>query len=80
MQAYAGYLSRNGGKDETIMTFAEFDKQLPRYPLVVEAMAVLRKDEQLPRMVASGQSGAAGRDFTSPPPALPDRSDHKGSR
>jgi tetratricopeptide (TPR) repeat protein len=59
MQAYAGYLSRNGGKDEALKMYGEFDKQLPRYPLVVDAMATLRKDEPLPRMVDSVQSGAA---------------------
>jgi tetratricopeptide (TPR) repeat protein len=59
MQAYAGYLSRNGGKDEALKLFGEFDKQLPRYPLVVDAMASLKKDEQLPRMVDSVQAGAA---------------------
>jgi tetratricopeptide (TPR) repeat protein len=59
MQAYAGYLSRNGGKDEALKMFGEFDKQLPRYPLVVDSMASLRKDEQLPRMVDSVQAGAA---------------------
>jgi tetratricopeptide (TPR) repeat protein len=59
MQAYAGYLSRNGSKDEALKLYGEFDKQLPRYPLVVDAMAALRKDEQLPRMVDSVQSGAA---------------------
>jgi tetratricopeptide (TPR) repeat protein len=59
MQAYAGYLSRNGGKDEALKMFGEFDKQLPRYPLVVDAMASLKKDEQLPRMVDSVQAGAA---------------------
>jgi tetratricopeptide (TPR) repeat protein len=59
MQAYAGYLSRNGGKEEALKMYGEFDKQLPRYPLVVDAMATLRKDEPLPRMVDSVQSGAA---------------------
>jgi tetratricopeptide (TPR) repeat protein len=59
MQAYAGYLSRNGSKDEALKMYGEFDKQLPRYPLVVDAMATLRKDEPLPRMVDSVQSGAA---------------------
>ncbi len=59
MQAYAGYLSRNGGKDEALKMYGEFDKQLARYPLVVDAMAALKKDEQLPRMVDSVQSGAA---------------------
>jgi tetratricopeptide (TPR) repeat protein len=59
MQAYAGFLSRNGGREESVRIYGEFDKQLPRYPLVVEAMATLRKDEPLPRLVDSVQAGAA---------------------
>jgi tetratricopeptide (TPR) repeat protein len=59
MQSYAGFLSRNGSRDEAIKIYDEFDKQLPRYPLAVEAMAQLRKDEQLPRMVDTAQAGAA---------------------
>ncbi len=59
MQAYAGFLSRNGGREESQRIYAEFDKQLPRYPLVVEAMNTLRKDEPLPRLVDTVQAGAA---------------------
>jgi tetratricopeptide (TPR) repeat protein len=59
MQAYAGFLSRNGSRDQALMIYTEFDKQLPRYPLVVDAMATLRKDEPLPRLVDSAQAGAA---------------------
>jgi tetratricopeptide (TPR) repeat protein len=58
-QAYAGFLSRNGGREESVRIYGEFDKQLPRYPLVVEAMNTLRKDEPLPRLVDSVQAGAA---------------------
>jgi tetratricopeptide (TPR) repeat protein len=59
MQSYAGFLSRNGSRDEAIRIYDEFDKQLPRYPLAVEAMAQLRKDEPLPRLVDTAQAGAA---------------------
>jgi len=59
MQSYANFLSRNGSRDEALKLYTEFDKQLPRYPLVVEAMATLRKDEPLPRLVDSAQAGAA---------------------
>ena len=34
-QAYAGFLSRNGSRDEAQKMYEEFDKQLPRYPLTV---------------------------------------------
>ena len=59
MQAHAGFLSRNGGREEAARIYGEFDKQLPRYPLVVEAMNTLRKDEALPRLVDTVQGGAA---------------------
>jgi tetratricopeptide (TPR) repeat protein len=59
MQANAGFLSRNGGREEALKIYGEFDKQLPHYPLVVEAMNTLRKDEPLPRLVDSVQAGAA---------------------
>jgi tetratricopeptide (TPR) repeat protein len=59
MQSYAGFLSRNGSREEALKIYQEFDKQLPRYPLTVEALAQLKKDESLPRMVDSAQSGAA---------------------
>jgi len=58
-QAYAGFLSRNGGREESLRIYGEFDKQLPRYPLVLEAMSTLRKDEPLPRLVDTVQAGAA---------------------
>jgi len=59
MQANAGFLSRNGGREEAVRIYGEFDKQLPHYPLVVEAMNMLRKDEPLPRLVDSVQAGSA---------------------
>jgi tetratricopeptide (TPR) repeat protein len=59
MQAYAGFLSRNGGREESVRIYGEFDKQLPHYPLAVEAMNTLRKDEPLPRLVDTVQGGAA---------------------
>jgi tetratricopeptide (TPR) repeat protein len=59
MQAYAGLLSRNGSRDEALKMYQEFEKQLPRYPLTIEALAQLRKDEPLARMVETPQAGAA---------------------
>lgn len=59
MQFYAGFLSRNGQREEATQIYRDFDKQLPRYPLVVEALAQLRKDEPLPRAVNTAQAGAA---------------------
>jgi tetratricopeptide (TPR) repeat protein len=59
MQAHAGFLSRNGSRDEALKIYEEYDKQLPRYPLTVEALALLKKDVVLPRMVETAQAGAA---------------------
>ena len=59
MQAHAGFLSRNGSRDEALKIYEEYDKQLPRYPLTVEALALLKKDLPLPRMVETAQAGAA---------------------
>ena len=59
MQAHAGFLSRNGSRDEALKIYEEYDKQLPRYPLTVEALALLKKDMPLPRLVETAQAGAA---------------------
>jgi tetratricopeptide (TPR) repeat protein len=59
MQAHAGFLSRNGSRDEALKIYEDYDKQLPRYPLTVEALALLKKDMPLPRMVETAQAGAA---------------------
>jgi tetratricopeptide (TPR) repeat protein len=59
MQAHAGFLSRNGSRDEALKIYEEYDKQLPRYPLTVEGLALLKKDMPLPRMVETAQAGAA---------------------
>ena len=59
MQSHAGFLSRNGSRDEAVKILEEYDRQLPRYPLTVEALALLKKDMPLPRMVETAQAGAA---------------------
>jgi tetratricopeptide (TPR) repeat protein len=59
MQAYANFESRNGARDEALKAYEEFDKQLPHYPLAVDALAQLRKDEPLQRIVDSPAAGAA---------------------
>jgi tetratricopeptide (TPR) repeat protein len=59
MQSYAGFMSRNGGRDEATKIYQEFDRQLPRYPLIVDGLAQLKKGEALPRLVDSPQTGAA---------------------
>jgi tetratricopeptide (TPR) repeat protein len=59
VEAYGSWLSRNGKKDEAMKVFKAFDAQLPRHPLIVEAMETLDKGRQLPPLVDSAQAGAA---------------------
>jgi tetratricopeptide (TPR) repeat protein len=59
MQSHAGFLSRNGALDEALKIYEDYDKQLPRYPLTVEGLALLKKDVPLPRLVETAQAGAA---------------------
>ncbi len=59
VQSHAGLLSRNGGLDEALKIYQDYDKQLPRYPLTVEGLALLNKGIPLPRIVETAQEGAA---------------------
>ena len=59
VQAYGGWLSRNGQPEEAMKVFQDLDKQLPNHPLILAAMADLKKGEKLPLLADSPQSGAA---------------------
>ena len=59
VQSYGSWLSRNNKKDEAMKVFQAFDAQLPRHPLIVEAMDTLNKGKTLPPMVDTAQMGAA---------------------
>ncbi|RAI43926.1 tetratricopeptide repeat protein [Rhodoplanes roseus] len=59
VQAWGGWLSRNGQRDEALKVFQTFDASLPRHPLIRGAIASLEKGEQLPRMIDTPQAGAA---------------------
>jgi tetratricopeptide (TPR) repeat protein len=59
VQAYGGYLSRQGNKDEALKVFKAFDEQLPRHPLITEAMADINAGRRVPLLVDSAQAGAA---------------------
>ena len=59
VQAYGGWLSRNGRADEAMKVFQDFDKNLPNHPLIVAAMADLKRGDKLPPIVDSVQAGAA---------------------
>jgi tetratricopeptide (TPR) repeat protein len=59
VQSYASWLSRNGKADEAAKVFADFEVQLPRHPLIVEATDTLKHSKALPPLADSAQSGAS---------------------
>jgi tetratricopeptide (TPR) repeat protein len=59
VEAYGSWLSRNNKKDEAVKVFQAFEAQLPRHPLVTEAMDLLKRGKHLPPLVDSPQMGAA---------------------
>src|SRR5262249_7980320 len=59
VQAYGSWNSRNGNKDEALRIFGDFEKALPRHPLITKSLADLRRGERVPQIVDSAQAGAA---------------------
>jgi len=59
VQAYGSFLSRQGDTAEALKVFEAFDKQLPRHPLITEAIAKLKRGEKLSPVVDNAQAGAA---------------------
>ncbi len=59
VQAYGSWLSRNRPSKEALGIFQTFDKALPRYPLIVDAVNDLKRDQKLPPLAATPQAGAA---------------------
>jgi len=59
VQAYARFLSRNGGKNEALKIYQEFNKAVPDHPLISAEMKDLAAGEKLPALVDSPQAGAA---------------------
>jgi tetratricopeptide (TPR) repeat protein len=59
VQAYGSWLSRNNKKAEAMKELQAFDAQLPRHPLIVEAMETIERGRQLPPLVETPQAGGA---------------------
>ena len=59
VESYGSWLSRNGKNDEAMKVFEAFNAQLPRHPLIVDAMDKLKSGKSLPPAVDSAQAGAA---------------------
>src|SRR5262249_51691361 len=58
-QSYGSFLSRQGNNPEALKVFAAFEEQLPRHPLVVEAVNEIKAGKKLPPVVDNPQAGAA---------------------
>jgi tetratricopeptide (TPR) repeat protein len=59
VQAYGSWASRHGSRDDAVKAFEDFDKALPRHPLILKALADLRRGEKVPQIVDGPQAGAA---------------------
>ena len=59
VEAYGSWLSRNGSRDEALKVYQAFDSQLPRHPLIVEAMNNLKAGKQIAPLADSAQAGGA---------------------
>jgi len=58
VEAYGSWLSRNQSPKDAVAVFENFDKVLPRHPLVVASMQKLSAGAKLPMLVSSPQAGA----------------------
>jgi tetratricopeptide (TPR) repeat protein len=59
VQAHANNLVRQGSKDEGLKIYKAFDEQLPRHPLITEAINDTNAGKRVPSLVDSIQAGAA---------------------
>ena len=59
VQAYAHYLSRNGGKDDALKLYQQFNKGVADHPVVVEEMKEVSAGDRLPPLADSPRAGAA---------------------
>src|SRR5262249_12647720 len=59
VQSYGSFTARSGAKPDALKIYQEFDKTLPRHPLITQAVAQINKGEKVPQIVDSAQAGAA---------------------
>jgi hypothetical protein len=57
--AYGSYLSRQGNKDEALKVFKAFDEQLPRHPLITDALNDITCRKRVPTLI--DRAGGRGR-------------------
>jgi tetratricopeptide (TPR) repeat protein len=58
VEAYGSWVSRNKSPKEALEVYEGFNKVLPNYPLITEAMDKLKAGAKLPLTVANAQAGA----------------------
>jgi len=59
VEAYGGWLSRNGGMERALELYQTFDAALPRHPMIQQDLGILRAGKPLPMLVTTPQAGAA---------------------
>jgi len=59
VEAYGRWASRHDSKATALKVFEDFDKVLPRHPLVTEAVEALKAGKELGPLVRNPQQGAA---------------------
>jgi tetratricopeptide (TPR) repeat protein len=59
VEAYARFLSRNGGKDDALKIYAEFEKTVPNHPVITEEEKEVAAGDKLPVLADSASAGAA---------------------
>lgn len=59
VDAYARIESKQGRKDEALRAYRAFDEQLPRHPVIIQAMQQIQAGKTLDSVVANASDGAA---------------------
>src|SRR5262249_31079387 len=50
VQSYGSFTARNGAKPDALKIYQDFDKTLPRHPLITQAIAQINKAEHMPQI------------------------------
>jgi tetratricopeptide (TPR) repeat protein len=59
VDAYGRFEARRGDRDAALAVYKEFEKTLPRHPIIRDAIAQLEAGKTLPPLIATVQEGAA---------------------
>src|SRR5262249_58113923 len=56
---YASYTPSHAARPDALKVCQDFEKTLPRHPLITQSIAQINKGEKVPQIVDSAQAGAA---------------------